>query len=503
MLISLGIQFHDAPAFPSDMMDHGPGFAEISSSAHQAMHPALPWVGLGLVVIALVLAWPWYMAIRRKRLIENIPTSKVKGVAIGLSEVKGAARRSEPFVSYLAGAQTVWYSYNISEHWSRTVTETYTDSDGKTKTRTRTESGWKTVQHKEVTGLFYLEDDTGSIRINPRRAKIEARQVFSKQCRASDPLYYGKGPPGRVSDSTGRRSFTEEAIVLNDALYVMGSARIRKDVVAAEIAYDEDDPLFLISTRDESKISSGYGIKAFFCALFGVLLTGVAAGVLAVNAYRVEPTEPTVLMTVGGACLGYLAGLLLLYAMLMYNGLVRVRERIGKAWSMIEVQLKRRADLIPRLASVVKGYTDYEREVQEGLAELRADALAGRAQAPKGDQLKSAERVADGQTALLTQVLAVVEAYPELKSSELYLNLQRELSDTEDRIALARSFYNDTVTAYNERIATLPDALFAGPMKMGRVGLYQIDAFERRPVEVDLSTPDDDAAETQDADPPA
>lgn len=457
------------------------------------MHPALPWVGLGLAVIALLLVWPWYRAMRHKRLIEDIPTSKAKGVAIGISEVKGVARRSEPFISYLAGKRTVWYQYNIAEHWSRTVTETYTDSKGNRKTRTRTESGWKTVQHDEVTGLFFLEDETGSIRINPRRAKIEGRSVFSKTCRAGDPLYYGKGPPGRVSDSTGRRRFTEDAIVVNDALYVMGSARVRRDVVAAEIAYDEDDPLFLISTRDESTISSGYGHKAFFLALFGLLVTCVSAGVLAVNAYRTELRDPSVVTAIVLAGLGYLAFLSLLYAMLLYNGLVRVRERIGRAWSMIEVQLKRRADLIPRLAGVLKGYRDYEREVQQGLAEQRADAMTGRAKVPKGAQLKTAQRAADGQTQLLTRVLAIVEAYPELKSNELYLNLQRELSDAEDRIALARSFYNDTVTAYNERIGTLPDALFAGLMKLGRVGLYQIQAFERRPVVVDLSPAEDQA----------
>ena len=495
MFNALGIQFQH------DMMDHGMGFPEFSGGVQQSVHPALPWVGLGLALIALLLIWPWYKAMRHKRLIEDVPTSKVKGVAIGLSEVKGAARRSEPFISYLAGARTVWYEYTIAEHWSRTVTETYTDSDGKTKTRTRTESGWKTVQHDEVTGLFYLEDDTGSIRINPRKAKIEGRRVFSETCRRGDPLYYGKGPPGRVSDSTGKRSFTEHAIVVNDALYVMGSARVRKDIAAAEIAYDEDDPLFLISTRDESKISAGYGWKAIWFSIFGLLFTCLSAGVLAVNAYQVEPKDPAVMMVVALAAVGYFALLLLLYAMLLYNGLVRVRERIGKSWSLIEVQLKRRADLIPRLATVVKGYRDYEREVQEGLAKLRADALAGRAQTPKGTQLQSAQRVADGQTAMLTRVLAVVEDYPELKSSEVYLNLQRQLSDTEDRIALARSFYNDTVTAYNERIGTLPDAFFAWLMKLGRVGLYQIEAFERRPVEVNMSPDEtDDSDETPEPD---
>ena len=284
---------------------------------------------------------------------------------------------------------------------------------------------------------------------------------------------------------------------------MVGSARVRRDVVAAEIAYDEDDPMYLISTRDESAISSGYGRKSIFFAILGLILSCASSGVLAVNAYRSELSDPSVMTAIALAGVGYFVFLSLLYAMLLYNGLVRVRERIGKSWSMIEVQLKRRAELIPRLASVVKGYRDYENEVQEGLSELRADALAGREHAPKGAQLKNAQRAANGQTALLTRVLAVVEAYPELKSNELYLNLQHELSDTEDRIALARSFYNDTVTAYNERIGTLPDALFAGLMKMGRVGLYQIEAFERRPVEIDLNSAEDPSVVTGRAKPSA
>ena len=211
-----------------------------------------------------------------------------------------------------------------------------------------------------------------------------------------------------------------------------------------------------------------------------------SAGALASSMYQADIKDAPTLFAAASGGLGYGVILTLLYAVLLYNGLVRVRENIGKAWSLIEVQLKRRSDLIPQLAAVVKGYADYERETQEGVAQLRADRLAGRVQAPKRAQLKDAQRVADGQTRLLTRVLGVVEAYPQLKSNDLYLNLQRELSDTEDRIALARSFYNDTVTAYNERVGTLPDAIFASLMKIGRIGHYTIDAFERRPVDVSL-----------------
>lgn len=486
MLHLFGISLYLGLSLPLGRLQGGQGQMQYTLCARLGDHEAAHWIVLGLALIALVLIWPWYKAVKRKRLVEDVPTSKVKGVAIGLCEVKGAARRSDAFTSYLAGLQTVWYRYNVSEHWKKTVTETYTDSNGKRRTRRKTKSGWKTVQSDEISGLFFLEDESGAIQINPHKAKVEGRQVFSTYCTASDPLYYGKGPRYSVSHSTGRRHFTEHAIVLDDPLYVMGTARLRQDAVAAEIAYDQDDPLFLISTRSESQIRSGYGVKGLILAILGALFAMGSAGALASSMYQADIKDAPTLFAAALGGLGYGVILTLLYAVLLYNGLVRVRENIGKAWSLIEVQLKRRSDLIPQLAAVVKGYADYERETQEGVAQLRADRLAGRVQAPKRAQLKDAQRVADGQTRLLTRVLGVVEAYPQLKSNDLYLNLQRELSDTEDRIALARSFYNDTVTAYNERVGTLPDAIFASLMKIGRIGHYTIDAFERRPVDVSL-----------------
>jgi len=440
-----------------------------------------------LWVVPMLLAWFWYRAVRHKRLIEDVPTSKVKGVAIGLTEVKGQALRDEPFVSYLAHAPTVWYSYNVAEHWRRTVREHYTDSKGNRKSRTRTETGWTTVQQDLVAGLFFLEDDTGAVRVDPTSATVQGRQVFSHTCSSSDPLYYGKGPPGSVANSTGTRSFTEQAIVIGDPLYVMGSARLREDAVAAEIAYDPDDPMFLITTKDESQVASGYGLRATLFGFFGMLASAACGGAYLATSRSMGPGDTVVQQSAALGALGYLVLLSLLYAMLMYNGLVRVRERIGKAWALIEVQLQRRADLVPQLAAVVKGYADHEREVQAGLAALRSSSLTGRARTPGNALVADAEQVADGQTALLNRVLAVVEAYPQLKANGHYLHLQGQLADTEDRIALARSFYNETVTAYNVRIATLPDLLFARLMGLGRVCHYEIQAFERRPVQVDLS----------------
>ncbi|MDH4270145.1 MAG: E3 ubiquitin ligase family protein, partial [Dehalococcoidia bacterium] len=111
-----------------------------------------------------------FRALRRRRLIDDVPTSKTQGVFIGLAELKGTAESEMPLTSYLAGTRCVQYAWQIDEHWSRTVHETYTDAKGQTHTRTRTESGWTKVAGDSQSIPFYLKDDTGVIRVVPEGA---------------------------------------------------------------------------------------------------------------------------------------------------------------------------------------------------------------------------------------------------------------------------------------------------------------------------------------------
>ena len=137
--------------------------------------PFLPLVGALLALVGLICA---FRSGRRRCLIDNLPTSKTSGVFIGFVELKGTAEVAEPLTSYLAEQRCVHYSWTIEEHWSRTVTETYTDSNGKTQTRTRHESGWTTVGSGGKTIPFYLQDDCGVILVRPSRAKIEPATLF-------------------------------------------------------------------------------------------------------------------------------------------------------------------------------------------------------------------------------------------------------------------------------------------------------------------------------------
>ena len=149
--------------------------------------------------------------------------------------------------------------------------------------------------------------------------------------------------------------------------------------------------------------------------------------------------------------------LLLLVLVYGYNRLVRLRQEVNTGWSNIDVQLERRADLIPNLVEAVKGYAAHERTVFEHVTEARA-ALQ-RAGSPR-----AAAEADDVLTAALGRLFAVAEAYPELKASENFLRLQEDLTDTEDKISAARRYYNSTVMHFNTAIQSVPWVLVAKPL---------------------------------------
>jgi hypothetical protein len=222
------------------------------------MSPIIPIiVGCVLAVGCLVIA---SLNFYRKRIIDDLPTSKTRGVFIGLAELKGNAESESPFTSYLAGIKCVQYTWQVDEEWRRTVTRVVTDSKGNTHTETHTESGWTRVGSGGETQLFYLQDDTGVIRIVPEGAKLQGNVTFNQTLIPTDPMYYGKCSAGPIANSTHHRRFHETAIPLHAMLYVLGQAREREDVVAAEIAHDKKESMYIISTRTEKQISRGYSI---------------------------------------------------------------------------------------------------------------------------------------------------------------------------------------------------------------------------------------------------
>jgi LemA protein len=141
----------------------------------------------------------------------------------------------------------------------------------------------------------------------------------------------------------------------------------------------------------------------------------------------------------------------------LYNGLVRLRNRIDNAWSQIGVQLQRRHDLIPNLVETVKGYAAHERQTLEAVVQARNTALQAQNAGPAAQA--QAENVLTGA---LRQLFALAEAYPDLKANQNFLSLQEELTSSEDRVAYARQFYNDEVLKYNNKIQSIPSNILAG-----------------------------------------
>jgi LemA protein len=184
-------------------------------------------------------------------------------------------------------------------------------------------------------------------------------------------------------------------------------------------------------------------------------------------------------MTVLWIVLGILV-VLLLWAVFAYNGLVRLRNEADQGWANIDVQLKRRADLIPNLVETVKGYAAHEKETFEQITAARA-ALQ-QAQTPAEASAANAQA-----QAATSRLIAVAEAYPELKASQNFLALQEELTDTEDKIAAARRYYNSTVLHYNTKTQTFPSVLIAGVAGFKQKELFELDdAAEAQPVQVSL-----------------
>ncbi|MCX6451078.1 MAG: LemA family protein [Actinobacteria bacterium] len=160
--------------------------------------------------------------------------------------------------------------------------------------------------------------------------------------------------------------------------------------------------------------------------------------------------------------------LVLVYFIASYNRLIRLNVNVDEAFSQIEVQLKRRSDLIPNLVETVKGYAAHEKSALESVVNARAKATSATTVADVA--------AADGQlTQALRGLLAVSEAYPDLKASSNFLSLQEELSTTENKVSFSRQFYNDNVRSLNQSVKTFPGNLFAGVAKITSREFYEVE----------------------------
>jgi LemA protein len=166
--------------------------------------------------------------------------------------------------------------------------------------------------------------------------------------------------------------------------------------------------------------------------------------------------------------LGVVALVLVIWAIVGFNLLVRDRNRVAQSWSDVDVQLMRRHDLIPRLVEMVKGYTGYERALLENLTQLRGQAVQDAAPGARGATERSV-------TSGVTKLIALAEAYPDLKASENFRDLHTKLVDTENQIQYARRYYNGAVNLFNNRVQKFPDSLLANAFGFNPAEFFELE----------------------------
>ncbi|MBQ1277597.1 MAG: LemA family protein [Thermoguttaceae bacterium] len=421
---------------------------------------------------AAIFLWDAFGRMRTRRLIAFLPTSKAKGVFIGLVELSGTAERErgEATVAPMSGRPCVYVKTKIEE--KRIETRTTKNSDGESVTKT--EAVWKTLAENESRPLFYLRDETGTVRVDPKDAEIVAEKFVEETLDRSAPEYF-KWASGRseLPNSCGIRRFTEVGVPLSSAVYVLGKARVRKDLVAAEIAKDETEPTFLIVAGNEEKARKGanyeeklaLGLAFAFAVGFGACLPGVCGAERSAIGFGA--------LGGGGVCVALWGGRSLLAYV---NSFVEFRRFVDRAKSNIDVELKRRADLLPALVEATRAAGEHEKNVQETLAALRLQQTILRVDGAQDG----------GAVATAPRLLALLESVPELGADKNFANLRQGVVDAEDRIALAREYYNNIAENYETRRQTFPHSLVAALWRLPKAKLFEAEGFEAKTVDVDL-----------------
>jgi len=171
-----------------------------------------------------------------------------------------------------------------------------------------------------------------------------------------------------------------------------------------------------------------------------------------------------------------IVSILIIIILSKYNSLVKLQNKVKQAESGIDVYLNQRFDLIPNLVECVKGYAKHEKEVLESVAKMRAEYMQG------NKDLKNAKKINDG----MNKILAIAENYPDLKASEQFLNLQKNLSKMESQLQAARRIYNNEVTKFNTKINVVPDNIIAKMFGFKEKDLFEIEEYKKENINVDL-----------------
>jgi LemA protein len=445
--------------------------------------------GLALGAVALVVGGGFGLQMWRRRwLIADLPTSDAAHVFVGVNEVVGRAVAVDlPVVAPYSAVECVWY---------RSLLEQEVRDE-------RGQSSWKTVGDESSSAPFWVEDDTGRVLIRPEGASVYPDDRI-RDDHAGRPGRHsslsllqtlaGAGTLGGLDGAgAARHRSTEWVIRPGDPIYVLGEASLRTDAVALEFAPCDEGSTrprrsVLVAAGDEHRVARRTGWQAV--ALLLLAMAGAAAIPLAwealdrarngtpVGASPIEEAQGAMVV----AALLVLAVLPVLLVGRLYNRLVSARNRVEAAWALIDVHLRRRHDLLPGLADVVAAATAHERTTHEQVARLRAGVeLPPSTALPDASAISATATVDAADAERARSLVALAEAHPELRTSDNYQALARELALTEDGIAFARTFFNDAVTVLHDRRQQFPGLLMAPFVPVPALAAYRPGEPDRRP----------------------
>jgi hypothetical protein len=382
---------------------------------------------LGFGVMA-ALAWLAFIFIRLKRIQENLPTTKTSGVVYGLTEVVGKLvpeNDADLLVGPLSSEHCTWYNYLVKER----------RGSGK---RTH----WVTIEKDLQKQPFYCEDEFGRLRVFPNKAEVITRH--------------------KTTQRRGKRYYYEWRLMPGDELYLLGKADIDKTRGDSLVMREARDNPFIISNRSEKEVMLSKAAKGM--ALLSLSVCLMFFSMLLIAASSGDFSSLDYILTAMAAPMFFIV----LMTIIAYNDIVFLKTRCERAWANVQVSLKKRHDLLPRLTVVLKQLMSHEKELQTQLSKLRT-LREGKLSAELVQQYVQEEH------AFLDQLQVTIERYPNLKTDESLQMLHKSLIKLENEIAMIRAGLNDAVEYYNTRILQFPDVLLA---KLGRFKRLSLLAFE-------------------------
>ena len=359
--------------------------------------------------------------VKRKRLIENVPTTPCAEPAVGITEIAGTARYRDPeagearLVGPLTDEPCVWFDYHVQEYRG-----------------TGKDRHLVTIEHRVRGTRFLCEDSSGTIPIEPRDATVVSGRSATRK--------------------KGKRVYTEESIRDGDPLYGLGSAELDPETGdSLRLQRNPDGLPYILSNLPEDRLKVREITLAFWLLAIG-MTAGTSLALFLVAFIGGSSALDQLTASVGSIGL---VGLIVL--VILYNDLVFLQQQTRSARSNIDVALKKRFDLMPQLERVTSGYAAHESRLQGLVAELRASATAAHAGGGDEDRTEAEQAIEAG----VRRLLAVRESYPDLKADAIFGDLMRRITTLENEISARRSGFNAAVERYRSRIRAVPEVFLA------------------------------------------